>query len=205
MGRRMLEEAAIAELESIAGEKQAAMNAWLDEKRGNIKTLADDPAMVEETFVLKTASLDYRLASLTRNRLVREFQLRVSEGEFLSVMLLDSESGKVMVSTDPQEENSPKDAYEMLSSIQYLKPALAIPYFYHEKWDGSRYPLGLRGEQIPLEARIFSVIDVWDALLSDRPYRKAWTVERTLEYIQALAGSHFDPNVVDSFMKIMKP
>jgi len=60
-------------------------------------------------------------------------------------------------------------------------------------------------EQIPLEARIFSVIDVWDALLSDRRYRKAWTVERTLEYIQAQSGSHFDPNVVDCFMRIMKP
>jgi putative nucleotidyltransferase with HDIG domain len=101
-------------------------------------------------------------------------------------------------------QKHPEYAYEMLSSIQYLKPALPIPYLHHEKWDGSGYPLGLRGEQIPLEARIFSVIDVWDALLSDRPYRKAWTIERTLEYIQALAGSHFDPSVVDCFMKIMK-
>ena len=102
-------------------------------------------------------------------------------------------------------QKHPEYAYEMLSSIQYLKPALPIPYFHHEKWDGSGYPLGLRGEQIPLEARIFSVIDVWDALLSDRPYRKAWTVERTLEHIRALAGSHFDPVVVDCFMRIMKP
>jgi putative nucleotidyltransferase with HDIG domain len=102
-------------------------------------------------------------------------------------------------------QKHPEYAYEMLSSIQYLKPALPIPYFHHEKWDGSGYPLGLRGEQIPLEARIFSVIDVWDALLSDRPYRKAWTVERTLEHIRTLAGSHFDPVVVDCFMKIMKP
>ena len=101
-------------------------------------------------------------------------------------------------------QKHPEYAYEMLSSIQYLKPALPIPYFHHEKWDGSGYPLGLRGEHIPLEARIFSVIDVWDALLSDRPYRKAWTVERTLEHIRTLAGSHFDPVVVDCFMRIMK-
>jgi putative nucleotidyltransferase with HDIG domain len=101
-------------------------------------------------------------------------------------------------------QKHPQYAYEMLSSIQYLKPALPIPYFHHEQWDGSGYPLGLQGEHIPLEARIFAVIDVWDALLSDRPYRKAWTVERTLEHIQALSGSHFDPDVVECFMKIMK-
>ncbi len=101
-------------------------------------------------------------------------------------------------------QKHPEYAYEMLSPIQYLKPALPIPYFHHEKWDGSGYPLGLRGEHIPLEARIFAVVDVWDALLSDRPYRKAWTVERTLEHIRTLAGSHFDPVVVDCFMKIMQ-
>jgi HD-GYP domain-containing protein (c-di-GMP phosphodiesterase class II) len=102
-------------------------------------------------------------------------------------------------------QKHPEYAYEMLSSIHYLKPALPIPYFHHEKWDGSGYPVGLRGEHIPLEARIFSVVDVWDALLSDRPYRKAWTVERTLEHIRTLAGSHFDPDVVDCFIKLMSP
>ena len=94
--------------------------------------------------------------------------------------------------------------YEMLAPIRYLKPALPIPYFHHEKWDGSGYPLGLKGQQIPLEARVFAVIDVWDALLSDRPYRKAWTVERTLEYIRSMAGSHFDPMVVEAFLAITK-
>jgi putative nucleotidyltransferase with HDIG domain len=101
-------------------------------------------------------------------------------------------------------QKHPEFAYEMLSSIQYLKPALPIPYLHHEKWDGTGYPLGLRGEQIPLEARIFAVVDVWDALRSDRPYRKAWTVEKTMEYIRSLAGSHFDPGVVDYFMGIVK-
>jgi PAS domain S-box-containing protein len=101
-------------------------------------------------------------------------------------------------------QKHPEYAYEMLAPIQYLKPALPIPYFHHEKWDGSGYPLGLRGEQIPLEARIFAVVDVWDALRSDRPYRKAWTVERTLEYIRSLAGTHFDPTVVDYFLELMK-
>ncbi len=101
-------------------------------------------------------------------------------------------------------QKHPEYAYEMLSPIQYLKPALPIPYFHHEKWDGTGYPLGLRGKQIPLEARIFAVVDVWDALRSDRPYRKAWTEERILEHIRSLAGTHFDPTVVEYFMELMK-
>ena len=94
-------------------------------------------------------------------------------------------------------------AYEMLSPIEYLKPALDIPYCHHEHWDGSGYPRGLKGEQIPLVARIFSVVDVWDALRSDRPYRKAWEKEKVMEYIQALSGKQFDPAVVDVFMKMI--
>jgi PAS domain S-box-containing protein/putative nucleotidyltransferase with HDIG domain len=94
-------------------------------------------------------------------------------------------------------------AYEMLAPIQYLKPALNIPYFHHEKWDGTGYPLGLKGEQIPLEARIFAITDVWDALQSDRPYRKAWTHAETVEYIRAQSGSHFDPQVVDCFLEMV--
>ena len=95
-------------------------------------------------------------------------------------------------------------AYEMLAPIAYLKPALNIPYFHHEKWDGTGYPIGLKEEQIPLEARIFALVDVWDALLSDRPYRQAWTHERTMEYIRAQSGTHFDPQVVEFFLKIVK-
>ena len=95
-------------------------------------------------------------------------------------------------------------AYEMLSTIPFLRKALDIPYCHHEKWDGSGYPRGLKGEEIPLSARIFAIVDVWDALLSDRPYRKAWTQEKTLEYIKSESGSHFDPMVVDAFMQIQQ-
>jgi putative nucleotidyltransferase with HDIG domain len=95
-------------------------------------------------------------------------------------------------------------AYEMLAPIPYLKPALNIPYFHHEKWDGTGYPLGLKGEQIPLEARIFALVDVWDALLSDRPYRNAWTPDQTIEYIRSQSGIHYDPRVVESFLDIVK-
>jgi PAS domain S-box-containing protein len=88
-------------------------------------------------------------------------------------------------------------AYEMLSPISYLRSALDIPYAHHEKWDGTGYPLGLKGEQIPLVARIFAVADVWDALRSDRHYRTSWSAEKVREHLRSLAGTHFDPHVVN--------
>ena len=88
-------------------------------------------------------------------------------------------------------------AYEMLSPIRYLRSALEIPYSHHEKWDGTGYPLGLKGEQIPLVARIFAVVDVWDALRSERLYRSSWSVQKVRDHIQSLAGTHFDPHVVN--------
>jgi putative nucleotidyltransferase with HDIG domain len=90
-------------------------------------------------------------------------------------------------------------AYKMLEPIHYLGKALDIPYCHHEKWDGSGYPRGLKGEQIPLVARIFAIVDVWDALTSDRPYRKAWSEEKAHQHIQAEAGTHFDPRMVETF------
>lgn len=98
----------------------------------------------------------------------------------------------------------PVFAYQMLSSIEYLKPALDIPYCHHEKWDGSGYPRGLQGEQIPIAARIFSLADVYDALTSDRPYRPAWTHEAALDYIRQESGKHFDPNIVPIFIELIK-
>ncbi len=90
----------------------------------------------------------------------------------------------------------PTLAYEMLYPIRYLHGALDIPYRHHEKWDGSGYPVGLKGDQIPLSAKIFSIVDVWDALRSDRPYRPSWPAAKVLDYIRSLSGSHFDPDVV---------
>jgi HD-GYP domain-containing protein (c-di-GMP phosphodiesterase class II) len=95
-------------------------------------------------------------------------------------------------------------AYEWLSPIDYLKRALDIPYCHHEKWDGSGYPRGLTGEAIPQAARLFAIVDVYDALTSDRPYRKALTQADTLDYIKAQSGKHFDPRVVDVFGRLMQ-
>ena len=97
----------------------------------------------------------------------------------------------------------PVYAYNMLSNIHYLHDALDIPYCHHEKWGGDGYPRGLKGRQIPLAARIFAVVDVYDALTSNRPYRKGWPRQKTLNYIQKQAGTHFDPQVVDAFLKMM--
>jgi PAS domain S-box-containing protein len=95
----------------------------------------------------------------------------------------------------------PTFAYQMLAPIRYLRLALDIPYCHHEKWDGQGYPRGLKGEQIPLAARIFAVVDVWDALISDRPYRQALPQEEALQIIRAGAGTHFDPQVVKAFLE----
>ena len=97
----------------------------------------------------------------------------------------------------------PEYAYQMLKPITYLGPALGIPYCHHEKWDGTGYPRGLKGEEIPRAAQIFAIIDVYDALTSDRPYRKSWPREKTLEYIRALSGSQFNPHVVEEFMEMI--
>jgi len=97
----------------------------------------------------------------------------------------------------------PVYAYEMLSPIAYLRPALSIPYCHHEWWDGSGYPRGLKGEEIPLEARIFAVVDVYDALTSSRPYRPAWPRAQALRHILTEAGTHFDPRVVEEFMRVV--
>jgi putative nucleotidyltransferase with HDIG domain len=94
-------------------------------------------------------------------------------------------------------------AYEMLYPIAYLHPAMDIPFSHHEKWDGSGYPRGLKGEEIPLAARLFAIVDVWDALRSDRPYRQGLPEEKVREYLREEAGKHFDPEVVKVFLSMI--
>ena len=95
-------------------------------------------------------------------------------------------------------------AFDLLYPITFLRSSLDIPYSHHEWWDGSGYPQGLKGDEIPLHARIFAIVDVWDALLSNRPYRQAWEKDRVIQYIRDQAGSHFDPNIVEVFLKMMR-
>jgi HD-GYP domain-containing protein (c-di-GMP phosphodiesterase class II) len=98
----------------------------------------------------------------------------------------------------------PQYAYDLLSPIAFLRPALDIPYCHHERWDGRGYPRGLKGEQIPLAARIFAVVDIYDALSHDRPYREAWPKRKVLKYIRDQAGKHLDPKIVDLFLRIVE-
>jgi HD-GYP domain-containing protein (c-di-GMP phosphodiesterase class II) len=98
----------------------------------------------------------------------------------------------------------PVYALQMLQPIAFLRDALAIPYSHHEHWDGQGYPLGLKGEQIPLAARIFSVVDVWNSLMSDQPYRRAWKADRVRTYIRENTGRLFDPEIADAFLELIE-
>ena len=137
-------------------------------------------------------------------------QVQVRRGALLHDIGKMSIPDRILLKTDqltPTEwrimRRHPQDAYDMLSPIAFLRPALAIPLCHHEKWDGSGYPQGLRGDEIPLAARLFAIVDVWDALTSDRPYRPAWPAARALDHIRFLSGTHFDPHFVPVFMGLM--
>ena len=137
---------------------------------------------------------DEDLVQIRRGALLHDIgKLGVPDGILLKPGELTHDEMEIM-------KKHPIIAYEILSPISFLRKAIDIPYCHHEKWDGTGYPRGLKGEQISLAARIFSVVDVFDALLSDRPYRSAWTKEKTLEYIRMQAGIHFDPEVVENFL-----
>jgi PAS domain S-box-containing protein/putative nucleotidyltransferase with HDIG domain len=112
--------------------------------------------------------------------------------------------GPLDVSERALIEQHPVYAHELLSPIDFLRPAIDIPYCHHERWDGEGYPRGLKREQIPLAARIFAIVDVFDALTSERPYRSAWSRERTLEHIRDQSGTQFDPDLVEAFMTMVR-
>jgi len=141
---------------------------------------------------------EVELFNIRRGALLHDIgKMGVPDGILLKPGKLTDEEWVIM-------RKHPTFAYDLLLPIAYLKPALDIPYCHHEKWDGTGYPRGLQGEQIPLAARIFAIVDVWDALISDRPYRKAWPHKKAMNYISEQAGTHFDPEVVNVFLKHVK-
>jgi PAS domain S-box-containing protein len=143
-----------------------------------------------------TGISDAELVHVRRGALLHDIgKMSIPDAILLKTGPLSAEEWEIM-------RRHPVYAYELLSPISYLRQALDIPYCHHERWDGTGYPRGLQGEQIPLAARIFALADTWDALISERRYHSAWSEDRVLEHIRSLMGSQFDPNVVEVFLSM---
>ncbi len=156
--------------------------------------------VTEITMVLANALgiKDSQLQHIRRGALLHDIgKMGISDRILLKKGKLTSKEWDIM-------RTHPMLAFQMLQPIAYLRNALDIPYSHHERWDGTGYPRGLKGEQIPLVARIFALADVWDALTSSRPYRKAWTNKKALAYIKQQSGKHFDPHLVGIFLKSIR-
>jgi HD-GYP domain-containing protein (c-di-GMP phosphodiesterase class II) len=137
------------------------------------------------------------LENIRRGALLHDIgKMGIPDSILLKPDVLDEREWEIMT-------RHPEYASKLLEPIEYLRPVLDIPYCHHEKWDGTGYPRGLKHEEISLSARIFSIVDVWDALQSDRPYQKAWPKENALAYIHEQAGIQFDPQVVEAFIKLI--
>jgi putative nucleotidyltransferase with HDIG domain len=136
-----------------------------------------------------------RLVSIKRGALLHDIgKMGIPDGILLKPEELTEEEQQIM-------RQHPQLAYDMLAPIAYLRDSLNIPYCHHEKWDGTGYPRGLSGTQIPLEARLFAIVDVWDAITTDRPYRKGRNRKKALEYIREESGKHFDPQLVEVLLQ----
>ncbi len=211
-------------LETIAGQAAIAIdNAQLFHglQRSNTELISAYDATIEgwsraldlrdhatEGHSRRVAELTVRLAQamgmsgddlgcIRRGALLHDIgKIGIPDGILLKPGRLSNEERTVM-------RQHPALAYELLSPITYLQLSLDIPHYHHEKWDGTGYPRGLKGEQIPLAARLFAVVDVWDALCSDRPYRSGWPEVKVREHVSEQAGRHFDPNVVQAFFQLL--
>jgi putative nucleotidyltransferase with HDIG domain len=138
-----------------------------------------------------------RMADIRRGAILHDIgKMGIPDEILLKPSQLSEEEWVVM-------RQHPQFAYDMLNQIDYLQPALAIPYCHHEHWDGSGYPRGLKGEEIPIEARIFTIVDVYDALTSERPYRSAWSEQETRDYIREQSGQLFDPSMASVFLAML--
>lgn len=170
-----------------------AMDLRDRETEGHTQRVAEMTVQLGQSLGLS----DQEIVNARRGALLHDMgKLGIPDSILLKPGKLTDEEWEIM-------KKHPTYAYEMLSPISYLRPALDIPYCHHEKWDGTGYPRGLKGESIPIAARIFSVADVWDALRSDRPYRKAWSREKVIAYIREHKEDYFDPKVVDAFLSII--
>ena len=205
---------------------QAAMaldNAtlWEDVQRAHVELSVAFDAAIEgwaKVLDLRDKETEGHTRRVTEMTLRLARKLEMSEGELVNVRrgALLHDIGKMGISDDilqkvqplTDEEwailrRHPENAHEWLAPISYLRPALDIPYCHHEKWDGTGYPRGIAREQIPLAARIFAAVDIWEALRFDRPYRKGWPDDKVIEHIRSLSGTHLDPQVVEVFLETL--
>jgi putative nucleotidyltransferase with HDIG domain len=178
----------------------STLEGWAKALELRDKETGDHTLRVAEITVALARAIglpESELAHIWRGALLHDIgKMSIPDATLKKEGSLNKEEWKIM-------RQHPQNAYDMLSSIPYLKQALDIPYCHHEKWDGSGYPHGLKGEEIPLSARMFSVVDVWDALRSDRPYRSAWDERKVVGYIRERAGIEFDAQIVDAFFKLI--
>jgi HD-GYP domain-containing protein (c-di-GMP phosphodiesterase class II) len=185
------------DLEKAYGE---TLEAWVRAMELRDKYTAGHNQRVTEMSLRLAAKLgisNEMLLHITRGALLHDIgKLAISDKILLKTGPLDDKERKII-------RQHPKFAYQLLKPIKYLEHAIDIPYCHHEMWNGEGYPQGLKEEEIPLNARIFSVVDVWDALITDRPYREAWPKEEALDYIEAKSGIEFDPMIVDAFIEII--
>jgi putative nucleotidyltransferase with HDIG domain len=138
------------------------------------------------------------IEQLRRGSLLHDIgKLAVPDSILLKPAKLNKEEKEIM-------QKHPLLGKQMLSGIEFLETSIPVVYSHHEHWDGKGYPQGLKGEKIPYLARIFSIVDCWDALNADRPYRKAWPREKVIDYIKANSGTMFDPHIVEAFLKIIE-
>jgi len=210
-------------LQSLAGQAAVALdNASLFEElqRSNIELMQAYDATIEgwsraldlrdretEGHTQRVAEMTVQLARLVG---VRDADLvHIRRGALLHDIGKMGIPDQILLKVGPLTDEEmaimhkhPQYAYEMLSPIAYLRPALDIPYCHHEKWDGSGYPRGLKGTEIPLAARLFTVVDVWDALTSNRTYRAAWSPDTVRAHIIANSGKHFDPEIAAVFLDL---
>ena len=179
----------------------ATLEGWVSALDMRDNETKDHTQRVTETAVKLAQSMGItgeKLLHLKRGALLHDIgKMSIPDRILLKPGKLTEEEWKIM-------RQHPIYAQRFLSKIEYLRPALDIPYCHHEKWDGTGYPQGLKDKQIPLAARIFAVVDVWDALSSDRPYRLALPKDEVINYIKEENGKHFDPKVVEAFLKLIE-
>ena len=178
---------------------EATLNGWvraLDMRDKETEGHTQRVTVLTQKLARSMGIDDDEMVHVTRGALLHDIgKMAIPDGILLKPGPLTDDERKLI-------QKHPVYAYEMLNPIEFLRSAIDIPYCHHEKWDGTGYPRGLKGEDIPFAARIFPVIDVWDALTSDRPYRKGLPQNVVLEHIQADSGKHFDPCVVNAFMEM---